>query len=56
MKYPNIENWWAVQAMIASYNHVYQVVYDTGYVSRGIGRTLVERALQHCNRQREESK
>ena len=36
MKHPNIENWWAVQAMIASYNHVYQVVYDTGYESRGI--------------------
>ena len=36
MKYPDIENWWAVQAMIASYNHVYQVVYGTGYVSRGI--------------------
>jgi len=36
MNYPDIENWWAVQAMIASYNHVYQVVYGTSYVSRGI--------------------
>ncbi len=36
MKYPDIENWWAVQAMIVSYNHVYQVVYGTSYMSRGI--------------------
>lgn len=36
MKYPDIENWWAVQAMIASYNHVYQVVYRTAYETRGI--------------------
>ncbi|MBI2758889.1 MAG: GNAT family N-acetyltransferase [Chloroflexi bacterium] len=36
MNHPNVENWWAVQAMIASYNHVYQVVYGTGYESRGI--------------------
>ncbi len=28
---PDIANWWAVEAMIASYNHVYQVVYKTRY-------------------------
>ncbi len=36
MNHPQLENWWAVQAMIASYNHVYQVVYNTAYVTRGI--------------------
>jgi ribosomal protein S18 acetylase RimI-like enzyme len=36
MNHPQIENWWAVQAMIASYNHVYQVVYNTAYETRGI--------------------
>jgi len=28
---PDISNWWAVEAMTASYNHVYQVVYNTRY-------------------------
>jgi ribosomal protein S18 acetylase RimI-like enzyme len=28
---PDIEHWWAVEAMIASYNHVYQTVYKTRY-------------------------
>lgn len=32
---PDIKNWWAVEAMIASYNHVYQVVYKTQYEERG---------------------
>ena len=32
---PDIEHWWAVEAMIASYNHVYQVTYKTKYESRG---------------------
>jgi GNAT superfamily N-acetyltransferase len=32
---PDIEHWWAVEAMIASYNHVYQVTYKTSYESRG---------------------
>jgi GNAT superfamily N-acetyltransferase len=32
---PDIENWWAVEAMIASYNHVYQVVYKTHYEEHG---------------------
>jgi hypothetical protein len=31
----DIQNWWAVQAMIASYNHVYSVVYDTTYHDLG---------------------
>lgn len=31
-----LENWWAVQAMITSYNHAYQVVYQTAYETRGI--------------------
>lgn len=34
-KRPDIEHWWAVEAMIASYNHVYQVVYDTRYEEAG---------------------
>ena len=29
-------NWWAVEAMIASYNHVYQVVYGTTYEDLGV--------------------
>lgn len=29
-------NWWAVEAMIASYNHVYQVVYGTSYEDLGV--------------------
>jgi len=32
---PDIANWWAVEAMIASYNHVYQVIYKTSYEERG---------------------
>jgi len=32
---PDIEHWSAVEAMIASYNHVYQVTYKTRYESRG---------------------
>jgi GNAT superfamily N-acetyltransferase len=31
----DIPNWWAVEAMIASYNHVYRVVYDTRYEEAG---------------------
>jgi len=30
-----IRNWWAVEAMIASYNHVYEVVYGTRYEDLG---------------------
>lgn len=32
---PDIEHWWAVEAMIASYNHVYQVTYKTTYEVHG---------------------
>jgi GNAT superfamily N-acetyltransferase len=32
----DIQNWWAVEAMIASYNHVYRVVYDTTYEDLGV--------------------
>src|SRR5215217_5404413 len=32
---PDIEHWWAAEAMIASYNHVYQVTYKTKYETRG---------------------
>lgn len=32
---PDIEHWWAVEAMIASYNHVYQVTYNTKYEALG---------------------
>ena len=42
---PDIEKWWAVEAMITSYNHVYQVVYKTGYEERGvIGVSIYENA------------
>lgn len=42
---PDIENWWAVEAMIASYNHVYQVVYGTRYEEAGpIGVSIYESA------------
>ena len=34
-KRSDIENWWAVEAMIASYNHVYQVIYKTHYEEHG---------------------
>jgi ribosomal protein S18 acetylase RimI-like enzyme len=29
-------NWWAVEAIIASYNHVYQIIYNTRYEDCGI--------------------
>ena len=32
---PNIAHWWAIEAMIASYNHVYKVVYGTTYKKMG---------------------
>ena len=42
---PDIEHWWAVEAMIASYNHVYQVIYKTHYEERGaIGVSVYENA------------
>jgi len=28
---PDIAHWWAIEAMIASYNHVYKVAYGTSY-------------------------
>jgi GNAT superfamily N-acetyltransferase len=38
---PDIEHWWAAEAMIASYNHVYQVTYNTRYETHGpIGVTI----------------
>ena len=41
----DIENWWAVEAIIASYNHVYQVTYKTRYEVRGpIGISIYEGA------------
>lgn len=42
---PDIENWWAAEAMIASYNHVYQTVYNTRYEERGaIGVSIYDNA------------
>jgi ribosomal protein S18 acetylase RimI-like enzyme len=42
---PDIENWWAVEAMIASYNHVYKVTYKTKYEVHGpIGISIYEGA------------
>lgn len=42
---PDIENWWAVEAMIASYNYVYQVTYKTKYKVQGpIGISIYEDA------------
>jgi len=42
---PDIENWWAVEAMIASYNHVYQVIYKTKYEEHGpIGVSIYDNA------------
>ena len=42
---PDIEHWWAVEAMIASYNHVYQVTYKTKYKVHGpIGISIYEGA------------
>ena len=32
---PDIENWWAAEAMIASYNHVYKITYQTKYETLG---------------------
>jgi GNAT superfamily N-acetyltransferase len=33
--HPGIKHWWAIEAMIASYNHVYKVVYGTTYQRSG---------------------
>jgi len=42
---PDIEHWWAVEAMIASYNHVYQVTYKTKYKILGpIGVSIYDGA------------
>jgi GNAT superfamily N-acetyltransferase len=42
---PDIEHWWAVEAMIASYNHVYQVTYKTKYKVHGpIGVSIYDGA------------
>ncbi len=42
---PDIEHWWAVEAMIASYNHVYNVVYGTRYQEAGpIGVSIYDNA------------
>lgn len=42
---PDIEHWWAVEAMTASYNHVYQVTYKTKYKVHGpIGVSIYEGA------------
>ncbi|MBK9924828.1 MAG: GNAT family N-acetyltransferase [Anaerolineales bacterium] len=42
---PDIENWWAVEAMIASYNHVYHVIYKTKYKALGpIGVSIYDGA------------
>ncbi len=41
----DIEHWWAVEAMIASYNHVYKVTYKTEYETRGpIGVSIYDGA------------
>ena len=32
---PDIKNWWAVEAMIASYNHAYHITYKTNYKVHG---------------------
>ncbi|HSG42502.1 MAG TPA: GNAT family N-acetyltransferase [Anaerolineales bacterium] len=41
----DIENWWAVEAMIASYNHVYQVTHKTKYKVHGpIGVSIYDNA------------
>lgn len=47
MKNPrsDIENWWAAEAMIASYNHVYQVTHKTKYKVHGpIGVSIYDGA------------
>jgi len=33
---PDIAHWWAIEAMISSYNHVYKVVHGTTYETRGV--------------------
>jgi GNAT superfamily N-acetyltransferase len=41
----DIKHWWAVEAMIASYNHVYRVIYNTSYEERGpIGVSVYDNA------------
>lgn len=41
----DIEHWWAAEAMIASYNHVYQVTYKTKYEVHGpIGVSIYNNA------------
>ena len=43
--HPDIEHWWAAEAMIASYNHVYQVTYKTKYEVHGpIGVSIYDGA------------
>ncbi len=32
---PNLLHWWSIEAMIASYNHVYKVVHNTQYYELG---------------------
>jgi GNAT superfamily N-acetyltransferase len=41
----DIKNWWAAEAMIASYNHVYKVTYKTEYAVHGpIGVSMYDGA------------
>lgn len=41
----DIEHWWAVKAMVDSYNHVYRVIYKTRYEEHGpIGVSIYEDA------------
>ncbi|MCK6538723.1 MAG: GNAT family N-acetyltransferase [Anaerolineales bacterium] len=42
---PDIEHWWAVEAMVASYNHVYRVTHKTKYKVHGpIGISIYDGA------------
>jgi len=42
---PDIKHWWAAEAMIASYNHVYKATYKTRYEVHGpIGVSIYDRA------------
>src|SRR5215813_2281930 len=42
---PDIKDWWAAEAMIASYNHVYKVTYKTEYAVHGpIGVSMYDGA------------
>lgn len=42
---PDIKNWWAVESMIASYNHVYKITYKTKYEVHGpLGVSIYENA------------